>query len=327
MPAKNAGAFLVECLESILHQTFQNWELLAVNDHSEDDTLHILKTYFGKDPRIEVYEAEKPNLIPALQKGYANSSGDLITRMDADDKMPANKLELMVAKWQEMGSGHVISGKTEHFRVDQPLGDGFKKYDAWLANLVDESRHYQEIYQECVIPSNGWLVHRDDFNKTSAFDPFTFPEDYDLCFRFYEAGLKVVGLDAVVHHWRDHSDRISRNKEEYRDNRFFNLKTHYFLKLDRSLDRELVLWGAGRNGKDLAKILVHQNVNFQWVCNNQNKIGRDIYGVRLQSTEAITTMQNPQIMIVITSPKEREEVKVQLQNWGMEPKDDYWFFC
>lgn len=327
MPAKNAGVFLAECLESILHQTFQNWELLAVNDHSNDNTPDILKSYSQKDARISVYEADKPNLIPALQKGYSHSSGELITRMDADDKMPEHKLELMVSKWQEVGLGHVISGKTEHFRVDQPLGDGFKKYDAWLAKLVDHDLHYQEIYQECVIPSNGWLVHRDDFNKASGFEPFTFPEDYDLCFRFYEAGLKVMGLDAIVHHWRDHSDRISRNKEEYKDNRFFDLKVRYFLKLDRNPDRDLLLWGAGRNGKDLAKILVSQGVNFQWVCNNQNKIGRDIYGVRLQPTEAIMNIESPQVMLAIASPNERLDVKRQLEKWGMAAGSDYWFFC
>ena len=54
MPIKNADLFLDECIESIISQSYSNWELLAVNDHSNDDTLEILRRFSTIDPRIRI---------------------------------------------------------------------------------------------------------------------------------------------------------------------------------------------------------------------------------------------------------------------------------
>lgn len=212
------------------------------------------------------------------------------------------------------------------FRDDGEVGDGFKRYDAWLNKVAREDLHLEEIYRECVIPSHCWMMHKDDLARVGAFEPEIYPEDYDLTFRLYREGLKIVGIDKVLHHWRDRSDRISRTWEEYKDNRYFDMKLRFFLEIDRNEERPLVLWGAGRNGKDMAKLLQEKGQSFHWVCENENKIGHNVYGVIMESTDVISELENPQIMIVVAAPSAQPIIKDQLKAWGKDVIKDYWFF-
>lgn len=327
MAVKDTAPYLPACLDSIIAQTYPNWELLAVNDHSSDDTPEILARYARKDARIRVFHSTRPRLIPTLQEGYRNVKGTLINRMDSDDMMPADKLETLVRNWQKYGKGTVIAGGTEHFVDEGEVGDGFLRYERWLNDVARRSAHYEEIYKECVIPSHSWMAHKEDFDAVGAFDSEIYPEDYDLTFRFYKQGLKIVGIDKVLHHWRDRSNRISRTWEEYKDNRYFNLKVRNFYDLDRDRSRPLVLWGAGRNGKDMAKLLLTHEEDFNWVCDNQNKIGKDVYGIVLSHFESIMDLENPQIIIVVASPEGQTEIRNQLKAWNKLPASDFWFFA
>lgn len=326
MAVKDTAPYLRACLDSILAQTYTNWELIAVNDHSTDNTPTILREYAVRDPRIRVFDSDGHRLIPALQCGYRQVRGTLINRMDSDDMMPHDKLESMVAIWTRNGKGTVVAGGTQHFVDEGEVGDGFRRYEDWLNEVARTQTHYEQIYQECVIPSHSWLVHRDDLDRVGAFDPLIYPEDYDLCFRFYRDGLRIVGMDKVLHYWRDRSERISRTWEEYKDNRYFELKLTYFYELDRDFDRPLVLWGAGRNGKDMARLLLQKEPEIFWCCDNERKIGKDVYGIRMSSWEALPDVVNPQIMVVVSSPDGKAEIRKQLALWGKRPVTDYWFF-
>lgn len=327
MAAKDTALYIPACIESIQQQTYTNWELIAINDHSKDRTADAIKWYARRDGRIKLFNSRRHKLIPSLKEGYAQATGELINRMDSDDKMPAYKLEVLVSEWMKHGKGHIIAGGTEHFVDEGEVGDGFRRYEAWLNTVAKEGRHWQEIYQECVIPSHCWIAHRDDFEKVDGFNPEVYPEDYDLCFRFYKAGLNVHGLDKILHHWRDRSDRISRTWEEYKDNRYFEMKMRYFYQIDRDRSRPLVLWGAGKNGKDLAKLLLEEEDNFHWVCDNERKIGKDVYGIEMQHFNAIEGLDQPQILIVVMSPSEKENIRSTLLGWDKQPVKDFWFFA
>jgi glycosyltransferase involved in cell wall biosynthesis len=326
MAVQNEELYLEKCLDSILAQTWTNWELIAVNDHSTDKTMEILDNYAKKDKRIQAYQGGRHKLIPILQEAYQRCQGMLINRMDADDYMPVYKLKVLVNEWMKHGKGTVIAGGTQHFVEEGEVGEGFKRYDAWLNDVAKRNAHYEEIYQECVIPSHCWIIHKEDFDAVGAFDPEVYPEDYDLCFRFYRKGLKIVGIDRILHHWRDHSVRISRTWDCYEDNRYFDLKLKYFYEIDRDPGRPLVLWGAGRNGKDLARLILKREEDITWVCDNEKKIGKDIYGIRMMDYNAVAEQIDPQILIAVNAPEERLKIRSVLNDWGKQPSKDYWFF-
>ena len=218
MPVRNAGLYIEECLESILSQTFSNWELIAIDDHSDDDSYNKLLGYTFKDDRVSVFKNEGKGIIEALRLAFKNSSGKYITRMDADDLMVNEKLDVLQNSLNKSGLGNIAVGLVEYF-AQSNLGMGFKIYETWLNSLTYHGLNFKEIYKECVIPSPSWMVHREDLVKSGAFDSNVYPEDYDLAFRFYKQGLKAIPCNYILHKWRDHEARASRNDVHYKDNK------------------------------------------------------------------------------------------------------------
>lgn len=326
IPAKNAGKYLHDCLNSIIEQMETNWECIVVNDNSTDNTLAIFDEFAKKDKRFTVLSNPKSGVITALRLAYANCSGELIHRMDADDIMPKQKLATLKQLLIENGKGHVATGKVKYFS-ETTLGDGYKRYEAWLNRLTENGSNFSELYRECVIASPCWMVFRSDFEKCGGFDSDIYPEDYDLVFRFYEAGLQCLPCADVLHLWRDYSIRSSRTSDLYADNRFLDIKCFYFLKLNFDNNRPLVVWGAGRKGKAIAKYLIDKKVEFNWLCNNPKKIGKDIYGVLMQSESALEMLENPQVIVAVANHEEQTELITHFHENGMETMLDYFFFC
>lgn len=326
IPFKDTAHFLSECLDSIQNQTYPNWEVLAVNDHSTDGSFELVATYAKSDVRIKVFHNEGDGIIPALQTAYTQSSGDFVTRMDSDDIMKPNRLEHMVEALQKNGTGHVSVGQVKYFS-NRGISNGYARYEKWLNNLISKGENYQEIYKECVIPSPCWMVHRLDFEASGAFEPHRYPEDYDLTFRYYEHGLKIIPCNQVLHLWRDYDTRTSRTHEHYAQNYFLDIKLHYFLKLDFDPNRPLVVWGAGFKGKAITKGLKKMGIPFTWLCDNPNKIGKKIYGQELVHFHALETLGNPQSIVTVANSKAQLEIRAYFKKLAQSPMIDYFFFC
>lgn len=325
MPVKNAGNYLEECLESIIGQTEKNWELLAVDDHSGDESLKLLKKYSHSDPRIRIFENKGEGIIAALRTAYNSARGEFISRMDADDKMPPDKLHSLKELLLSHGKGSIATAKVQYFS-NEGLSEGYINYQNWLNSLCDKKRHWNEIYKECVIASPCWMLHREDLDNCMAFQPDSYPEDYDLVFRFYEKGLKVIASDKILHYWRDHPERTSRNHLHYAAQSFYELKLHYFLKLDYDPKRPLVLWGAGTKGKRMARLLQSKTIPFKWVSNNPKKHGKEIYDQLLHDFEQLVTEDCPQIIVTVALRNAKKEIKQFLNQLQLEESRDYWFF-
>jgi len=334
MPVKNAMPFLPECLNSIINQTEANWQLIAVNDHSTDESWNCLDAYQKKEQRIKIFNNNGAGIIDALHLAYENCNGQFITRMDADDIMAGNKIELLKKELIKAGEGNVAAGLVKYFS-HQKLGIGYQKYAGWLNQLTKTNSNFNEIYKECVIPSPCWMLHRKDLEKCNAFNPNRYPEDYDLCFRFYANQLQVIGfyanqlqvigVDKILHYWRDYSTRTSRTDANYSDNRFLQLKLDYFLKLDYSANKQLIIWGAGDKGKWLARKLIQQSISFSWHCNNPKKIGHVIYGKTLKSTVDITH-KNIQIIVAVAQRNAGKSITGFMQKHHLKPVEDYFLF-
>ncbi len=321
MPYKNCATFLTETIHSILGQTHTNWELIAINDHSEDNGMTIVKNFEEKDSRITTVNNNGHGIIPALKTGYALATGTYITRMDADDICTPQKLEELKNTIDLHGEYTIAIGKVSYFKSDgSPIGDGYSKYENWINRLAKEQKSFSEIYKECPIPSPSWMLLKTTFDQIGAFNSSFYPEDYELAFRMYKARLTPIGTSEKVHYWRDYSSRTSRTHENYKDNRFLELKVHYFLNLDYENNKTLVLFGAGKKGKMIAQLLIQHEIEFEWICSTPNKIGHNIYGKILQDSE--TTFSNSQIIVAIAAAKDLSQIKLNEID-----SNDYYYFC
>ena len=325
-PFKNTSQFIAQCIESIQMQTEENWELLIVDDHSNDTSFEIVNEYAAKDSRIKILKNTKTGIISALQTGYNHSIGKLITRMDSDDIMPTEKLKSMSQELINHGRGYVSIGIVKYFS-DSGISDGYHKYESWLNRLTLSGTNYNEIYKECVIASPCWMVFREDFDKCDGFNPNIYPEDYDLTFRFYKYNLKCIPSNNIRHYWRDYAIRTSRTHEHYAQNYFLDIKLKYFLELEHNTLKTLVLWGAGNKGKTIAKMLINMKINFKWICDNPKKIGKDIYGIKLKYYKDFKDYNSSQSIISLANTCDQHEISFFLKSKKLKSMTDYFFFC
>ncbi len=326
IPFKNTEPFLGECLDSIIAQTYQHLEVIAIDDSSSDQSHELVAQYSASDPRIKVLENNGQGIIPALQTGYAICEGQFITRMDSDDIMLPERLGEMIQSLQKFGEDHLAVGQVKYFSKEG-IGAGYQKYETWLNGLTKTGSNYSDIYKECVIPSPCWMAFRKDFEKCGGFDSNRYPEDYDLAFRFYENNLKVIPCNEVLHKWRDHDHRASRTSQHYAQNYFLDIKIHYFLKLDFKPDKQLVVWGAGYKGKKIAKKLFTKDIDFVWLCDNPKKIGQKIYGQSLAHFSKLASLKNPQVIVTVANTDEQKKIVSYLNKLGLIKPKDYFFFC
>ncbi len=325
-PFKNTQDFLSECIESILNQTYSHWELLIVDDHSTDDSFALVKKYAANESRIKLFKNSGNGIIPALQLAFAHSSGEYITRMDSDDIMKPHKLDVLITNLLTFGKKHIAIGLVKYFGASE-ISEGYRKYEKWINKLTAEGRNFSEIYKECVIPSPCWMIHREDFIQAGGFSPNRYPEDYDLTFRFYREKYTIIPCRQVLHRWRDYQTRSSRTQEAYSQLSLLTIRLDYFLRLDYDNSRPLVLWGAGDKGKFIAKEFLARSIDFTWICDNPNKIEKNIYGITLKDFQLLEEIKNAQSIISVANPKAQQEIKIYFNNQGLAPMRDYYFFC
>ncbi len=144
IPFKNTAEYLPECINSIQNQSYTNWQVIAINDSSTDNSLEIMNAYASEESRISVYTNTGSGIIEALRMAYLHCKGDFITRMDSDDIMTTNKLETMLKSLLEHGKKHIAVGQVSYFSA-KGISNGYERYEKWLNKLTAIGNNYAEI--------------------------------------------------------------------------------------------------------------------------------------------------------------------------------------
>ena len=199
IPTYNAEADLQTCIDSILNQSFEGFEIVVVDDGSTDDTLQILKGY--EDDRIRIIEREnETGITSAINRGVEESRGHYIARHDADDYSSPERFERQV----EYLDNH------EDVAL---LGTG-----AWLVNnnrgRLIQRRVLERPSVDDLINHNHYvhgsvMMRADALESVKAYDEdlFATTEDYDLWLRL-AAKFPVRNLDEPLYNFRIHDDSI-----------------------------------------------------------------------------------------------------------------------
>lgn len=320
MPVFNAENYLRDCIESVLLQKNKDWELIAVDDFSTDRSFEILQTYQAKSARIRVFENNQKGIIPALKLGFSNAQGKFITRMDADDIMPVDKLNCFYQQISAAPPKTIVTGRVQYFS-DSTVSEGYRRYENWLNERVIKNDFWKQIYRECVVASPNWMVHRQCFEEDVLLDRLIYPEDYDMVFQWYKNGYEVLCVNECTHLWREHSQRTSRNDANYQQEAFFKLKTDYFARLQLSPGEEVQVAGISKKGQLVAKYLAEHGVAFS----------RFEYGRSLDRSTSLPVEElNSDKKLILTNwpinEKEQHEIKRFLHEKGFEIGLNCWVF-
>jgi glycosyltransferase involved in cell wall biosynthesis len=326
IPFRNAAKYLPVCLDSIRAQSETNWQVIAVDDGSTDESAQILATYAKNDARFVLLTNSGSGIIEALRLAYAKSHGELITRMDADDIMAPDKLALLKDTLMQSGPGFVATGLVSIFS-EATLGTGYQRYERWLNDIHISGTGYQQIYKECVLPSPCWMLWREDLEKVGAFDSDVYPEDYDLCFRLYKNKIRILPVQQVLHFWRDYPERTSRTDPRLADQSFMALKLDRFLELEVQPHHKITIWGAADKGKQLAKLLIAKGVDFDWVCDNLKKEGQTIYQKKILSYKTVVDSRTSLVIVAVVQDGAKDTITQYLRGNHFVEFESYFRFC
>ncbi|SHN24208.1 glycosyltransferase family 2 protein [Mucilaginibacter sp. OK098] len=256
MPAYNAEKFIEESINSVINQTFNNWELLIINDGSTDSTESIACKYAATDARVKLINQENKRLGAARNTGILNAKGSWIAFLDADDLWMPDKLkkQLSVAK-TEPKAGVIFT-------------DGFTFYDnsiktalpyGTVTGFFTASAIYKLEYQGNYIPVLSALIKKAHIDNIGLQDesPYVYGcEDWDYWLRLAINGVSFFGMEEKLFYYRRHISNMSNdsnlmalakatvfiknfkkellsNQEIRKINGFINLTICGFIKLGR----------------------------------------------------------------------------------------------
>lgn len=227
MPAYNAEKYIAEAIDSILAQTYRDFEFIILNDCSKDRTEEIILSY--TDPRIVYLKNEKNMGVAAtLNRGLSVAKGEYIARMDADDISLPMRFEKQVAYLDENPKIAVLGCNVECFEGGKILSTGGSSSDPVQMRV--------DMFFACGLAHPGVMTRRAVIGELGGYDPeFEGLEDYELWCRVQE-NWQVVSLLEVLLRYRIHGGQVTKNPSERFVQRMHRLKQRQLQQLELPQD-------------------------------------------------------------------------------------------
>lgn len=201
MPAYNAGRYIYEAIESIRCQSFQNFELLIVDDGSTDDTLHVIKSF--SDTRIRIIQNKvNKGLVYTRNIALTEAKGDFMAILDSDDIALSNRLEKQYETFLQRPDLAVLGSQA--YVIDKDGNrTGRKITNATGAELVKST-----IFFENPFVHSSVMMRTSVFKEFGGYHNYSTAEDYELFIRISDK-YEVDNLTEYLVEYRVHGDNIS----------------------------------------------------------------------------------------------------------------------
>ena len=208
IPCYNQGAYLAEALESVISQSYKEWECIIINDGSSDQTEEIALVFTEKDGRIRYISQENAGVISARNRAIASSNGEFVLPLDADDTIAPFYLEKVVRVLQTDPACKIVYGK------------------GWLTGEKNEPFLLPPfsikglLRDNCIF--NSAVFRRQDFDAVGGYNSNmkTGYEDWNLWLSLLEDGGYAHQLEETVYFYRilphSRTSGADRNEEQLR---------------------------------------------------------------------------------------------------------------
>ncbi len=225
IPTYNHAHFLGRALQSVLHQTYTKWEAIVIDNHSQDNTDEVVKSF--RDPRITLLRIRNNGVIAASRNmGIKAARGDWIAFLDSDDCWYPEKLEIALNGIKANPSIDVCS--TDEMLVDQATGRrALLKYGPYRSDFYRRLL----VTGNCLSPS-ATLVRRAFINDHHILFreniEFVTAEDYDLWMLLAQAGAKFHFIHSVQGEYLVHAANSSGQVDRHQTNIVNVMKDHVY---------------------------------------------------------------------------------------------------
>jgi glycosyltransferase involved in cell wall biosynthesis len=208
MPVYNAGKYLTQAVDSILNQTFTDFEFLIIDDGSTDNSVEIIKSYSDRRIRLVINE-QNLGISATLNKGIELSSCELVARMDADDISYPERLKKQFDYFLAFPETVMLSTSVrfidnENKSNEVQIVDHF--FNCYFINFICAQYHPTIMYKRSVVIGHGGYKMR-------------YSEDFDLWWRLMAANLKIGHLNEILLDYRNSDNSLSKvlKNQEYED--------------------------------------------------------------------------------------------------------------
>ena len=211
MSVYNGAKFLAEAIDSILAQTFTDFEFIIINDASSDDSLHIINSY--KDARIVVLQNTKNiGLTKSLNIGIAKAKGKYIARMDADDISMPKRLEKQVDFMEEHLEFAFCGTRA---KTINDVGDQVN----FFKEPLDSNKILGTLLLKNCFFHSSITIRRDALLTVSGYDEeFIYAQDYRLYLQLFESQLYGTNINESLLVFKVSSSGVSQTNTESQDN-------------------------------------------------------------------------------------------------------------
>lgn len=210
----NYGAYIKESIESVLNQTFSDYELIIIDDGSTDDSQAIINNY-KEHPKIKVVFQENMGLLKTINKAIDISRGDYIIRLDADDYLNKNALLILVNRMEN--NKNCLMVFPDYYLVDKNS-----------EIIAEEKRHNFKHVSMFDQPAHGacTLLRKDAVLKMGKYsDEFSRQDGFDIWIKLVATG-EVDNVDLPLFYYRQHGNSLSENKRQLLHERHLIMSKH-----------------------------------------------------------------------------------------------------
>lgn len=196
MTAYNEEAYIRATIDSVLAQTYTDFEFIIVNDGSTDSTHQILEDYAASDNRIRIINQPNAGTTAATVNGMNAATGEYVARMDADDLSLETRFEKQVKALDQRPDCVAVTSYFEHFRDDGSIK--MVTDDVGPEELIG----LYNLFSNRIGGHGQVMFRRDAYVKAGGYDPqFRSAEDYDLWCRMIHLGRFAL-IEEVLYRWR-----------------------------------------------------------------------------------------------------------------------------
>ncbi|MEN9907171.1 MAG: hypothetical protein RLZZ540_312 [Bacteroidota bacterium] len=222
IPCYNRAAYLPEALQSVLEQTYTNWECIIVDDGSVDNTAEIVKRYTDKDSRFKYFFQENRGVSSARNLALENCKGAFIQFLDSDDYILNDKIELSLKQFSRKDVTVVIS----NFRM---FTDNLNKTTAPLYDLNEEPISLEALLykwgESFTIPIHCGFFQSSFFEKFRFSEDIAFNEDWIMWVSYFYKNCKVSFLNEPLALYRINKNSTTKTKDFFPD--FIKVIDHF----------------------------------------------------------------------------------------------------
>jgi glycosyltransferase involved in cell wall biosynthesis len=287
MPVRNEEKFLKAAIASIKAQTFQEWELVVVDDGSTDGTAKILAAA-SADKRIKVLQNSGRGLVPALNHGLAACRGVFIARMDGDDISHPERLAKQLKVFAGNPETGLVASSFRHF-PRSGLKLGMLAYEEWQNFLTNHERILADIFVESPFVHPGVMFRKKIIDRLGGYRDMGWAEDYDLWLRMAGDGVLFAKTAEPLIFWRDRPERATRTMAEYSADAFRRCKAHHLQSAFLKDSADVVLAGAGKEGRAWQRILAEIGITVsRWIDVDPKKRGRTLHGAEIVAPDDVS---------------------------------------